>query len=102
VEFYQVIRLKSDELKAFGIEPPVVLKVTDEIPLYGGGTLIFDEYRRLKYYIHNSLDNIERQKVRLAHLFASGALPETGRRIRDFARLHRLRAFGTSNPQEEW
>ena len=85
----------------------------DIIPLYGGGTLIFDEYGRLKFYIHNLLKNPKRQQRRLDHLFANGILPERAsdrsaslnqgsRRSRDFSSLHRLRGFDAGNPREEW
>jgi len=102
-EFYQVLRLHPDELEArWKIALPPELDDDDEIPLYGGGTLIFDEYGRLKFYIHNSLDNVARQKRRLDHLIARGALPERGPRTRDFSRIHRLRAFDAGEPREEW
>ncbi len=109
-EFYQVLRLRPRELSArwAKLSLPETLLAGDVIPLYGGGTLIFDEYGRLKYYIHNSLGNIQRQQKRLNHLFAEGVLPERGdgeepyERRGDFSRMHRLRAFDVGDPQEEW
>jgi hypothetical protein len=115
-EFYQVLRLRRDELrKRWKIDLPAFLDEEDVIPVYGGGTLIFDEYGRLKFYIHNSLDNVKRQKPRLDHLFASGVLPERGGQgsgnsalspqspgSRDFSIIHRLRGFGIGDPREEW
>jgi len=102
-EFYQVLRLRPGELqRRWKIELPIELGDDELIPLYGGGTLIFDEYGRLKFYIHNSLDNVKRQTRRLDQLFAYGALPERGKRSRDFSRIHRLRAFDVGNPREEW
>jgi hypothetical protein len=102
-EFYQVLRLRPRELEQrMKIEVPADLKADVEIPLYGGGTLIFDEYGRLKFYIHNSLNNPKRQQTRLEHLFAYGALPEPKARTRDFSRIHRLRGFDLGNPLEEW
>jgi hypothetical protein len=67
-----------------------------------GSPRTFDEYGRLKFYIHNSLDNVKRQQRRLDYLFAYGALPERESRARDFSRMHRLRAFDVGNPAEEW
>ncbi|HEY2946329.1 MAG TPA: hypothetical protein VGN09_28110 [Vicinamibacteria bacterium] len=102
-EFYQVLRLRPSELvERWKLALPAELTEDDEIPLYGGGTLIFDEYGRLKFYIHNSLDNVTRQKRRLDHLLARGALPERGPRTRDFSRIHRLRGFDAGDPREEW
>jgi hypothetical protein len=97
-----VLRLRSSELaERLGFTLPGLTE-DDVIPLYGGGTLIFDEYGRLKFYIHNSLDNATRQRRRLEHLIARGALPERGPRTRDFSRIHRLRGFDTGQPREEW
>ena len=103
-ELYQVLRLRPAELerRLKKIELPAGLEADDLIPLYGGATLIFDEYGRLKFYIHNALDNEARQTRRLEHLFARGALPERGARPRDFSRIHRLRSFNVGNPREEW
>lgn len=111
-EFYQVLRLRPRELMAtLEITLPPTLKETDIIPLYGGGTLIFDEYGRLKFYIHNSLGNVKRQQRRLDHLLAYGVIPERSASAngsfrvqgrRDFARLHRLRGFDAGDPREEW
>lgn len=106
-EFYQVLRVRPQELRARWkkIVLPEHLDDDDIIPLYGGGTLIFDEYGRLKFYIHNSLDNQTRQIPRLRHLFAYGVLPERrggNGRQRDFSRMHRLRAFDVGDPREEW
>lgn len=112
-EFYQVLRLRSDELaQRWRVPLPAGLLPDDVIPLYGGGTLIFDEYGRLKFYVHNSLDNAKRQMRRVEHLLSRGALPErdavTGFGLgpeagaRDFSRIHRLRAFDAGDPLEEW
>lgn len=102
-EFYQVLRLRPRELiETWEMQLPADLEEDVEIPLYGGGTLIFDEYGRLKFYIHNSLNNKKRQQIRLDHLFAYGALPERQPRTQDFSRVHRLRGFDIGNPGEEW
>jgi hypothetical protein len=103
-ELYQVLRLRPAELERRwkSVVLPKGLEEDDLIPLYGGATLIFDEYGRLKFYIHNALDNEARQVRRLEHLFARGALPERGARSRNFSRIHRLRGFDVGNPGEEW
>ena len=112
-EAYQVLRLHPAELaRRWEIKPFPGLEEDDVIPIYGGATLIFDEYGRLKFYIHNSLDSVDRQKRRVEHLLARGALPERGdaaeRGVRrgarsgDFSRVHRLRAFDAGDPRQEW
>ena len=37
--------------------------------MYGGGTLIFDEYGRLKFHITNRVDNKKMQKARMRRLW---------------------------------
>lgn len=102
-EFYQVLRLHPRELeRRWALALPPGLSDDDVLPLYGGGTLVFDEHGRLKFYVHNSLENVERQRRRLLHLVARGALPERGPRTRDFSRLHRMRGFDAGAPREEW
>jgi hypothetical protein len=75
-------------------------------PLYGGGTLIFDEFGRLKYHLHNDVFG-SRQSKRLAYLYEAGML----RAGRDGGRLsagrlstiHRLRAMDARRfPKEGW
>lgn len=75
-------------------------------PLYGGGALIFDDYGRLKYWIHNDVFGA-RQSARLEYLYRAGLL----RAGRGGARLsagrlsavHRLRALDARKfPQEGW
>jgi hypothetical protein len=128
-EYYQVARLTPEEFKKLKIELPAgyltelrrqkkrARKQTlpgqedDEIdtttPLYGGGTLIFDEYGKLKYHVHNDVFGSERQSQRLKYLWDAGLL-EIGR---DEARLqttrlstiHRLRAIDARRfPAEGW
>lgn len=67
--------------------------------LYGGAVLIFDEYGRLKYWIHNSVFGPD-QDERLAYLWKEGLLEPERRRVQlrsgRFANLHRLRALGAT------
>lgn len=76
-------------------------------PLYGGGTLIFDEYGRLKYHIHNDVFGKARQSKRLAYLYDAGLLRagRTGARLSSerLSALHRLRALDARRfPREGW
>jgi hypothetical protein len=108
-EVYQVLRLRPAELaQRWNVKSFPGLQADDVLPIYGGGTLVFDEYGRLKFYIHNDLDNARRQMRRVEHLLSRGALPESaergvrGARAGDFSRVHRLRAFDAGDPRQEW
>jgi len=76
-------------------------------PLYGGGTIIFDEYGRLKYHIHNDVFG-SRQSQRFAYLYEAGLLKssQSGDARLSAGRLstmHRLRALDARRfPQEGW
>lgn len=73
-------------------------------PIYGGGVLIFDEYGKLKYHVHNNVFS-HRQSKRLEHLWASGSLRAAadGAKLSPsrLADLHRLRAIGQRRVQAE-
>jgi hypothetical protein len=134
-EYYQVARLTPQELLRLKIELPdgweEELKAyrsasaarrakalgngevessadADELvtPLYGGGTLVFDDYGRLKYWIYNDVFG-DRQSARLDYLYRAGLLRvgRGGARL-SAARLsavHRLRAMDARKfPQEGW
>ncbi len=76
-------------------------------PLYGGGVLIFDEYGRLKYHVHNDVFNGRRQARRLRYLWETGQL-EPGRegarlQAARLSTIHRLRALDARKfPAEGW
>lgn len=101
--FYQVIRLRADELHVHGIAKPDDMPGDMTVPLYGGGTLVFDEYGRLKYYIHNGLGSAERQAARIADAWRSGVLQDRDAYATDFSQAHRMRALDSERePHEEW
>lgn len=66
-------------------------------PLYGGGILIFDEYGKVKYWVHNDVFG-SAQRARLEYLWDEGLLlaGKSGARLRAsrLSTLHRLRAIG--------
>lgn len=102
-EFMQILNLQAFELKRLQIAVPEDMPKDEEITLYGGGTLIFDEYGRLKYHVSNRLNNRERQTRRLEYLWQFGYFRDPSS-FRNFSNLHRKKR-STSKPNpipEEW
>jgi hypothetical protein len=88
---------RGDSLRADGETPePDTAPVT---PVYGGGVLIFDEYGKLKYHVHNDVFSSIRQTKRLQYLWETGQL-QVGRdgdaRLSParLSAIHRSRAIG--------
>ena len=135
-EYYQVARLTESELQQKGIRLPAEYLVelarsraerqarreislgdgdseapdepdTDPVtPVYGGGVLIFDEYGKLKYHVHNDVFG-SRQTGRLQYLWVTGQLRAgaDGARLSParLSDLHRQRAIGARRlPAEGW
>lgn len=100
-EHHQTIILKARELKRLEIKKPIGMPSDFEVRLRGGGTLIFDEFGRLKYHIHNDIVDAKRQSRRLKDLWALGIFDA---RSRDFSQIHRSRAIKLSHDtrEEEW
>jgi hypothetical protein len=87
-EYYQLVRNADiDDLVELGIPVPPDLRGGATFNLVGGGTLIFDEFGRLKFHISNHL-NSRRQADRLSHLFAIGQLHGPSSAERPFAICH--------------
>jgi hypothetical protein len=87
-EYMQIVDLQAGELKRLQITLPEDMPKDQEIRLYGGGTLIFDEYGRLKYHVSNRLNNRERQSRRIEYLWRFGYYRDPSS-FRNFANLHR-------------
>ena len=120
-EYYQVARLTPTELAQKKIKLPreyvqtlsrkPLLEDEDEnpgpvTPVYGGGVLIFDEWGKLKYHVHNDVFG-SRQSARLQYLWDIGHLrpgSETARFSPEgLAAIHRARAIGVRRfPAEGW
>ncbi|MDQ3798510.1 MAG: hypothetical protein M3384_03585, partial [Acidobacteriota bacterium] len=93
-EYHQIITLKASEMKHLGIKKPLPMPDTQEVTLYGGGALIFDEFGRVKFHIRNRLLNPERQTRRLEYLWKYGEFRLDGQErnaSRRFAQMHRAR-----------
>jgi hypothetical protein len=103
VEFIQMIELKASQLGSLKIRVPKDMPGTQAVKLYGGNTLIFDEYGRLKYNIHNRIDNATRQSHRLKFLWEYGFFDGGASALRRFSAMHRQRALNLSTKHsEEW
>jgi hypothetical protein len=102
-EYMQMIVLVAKEVKSLGIEAPKDMPGDQEVKLYGGGALIFDEYGRLKYHVRNRINDGERQKQRLKYLWKFGYFKRGEAAFRNFSYLHRQRATNPANMTvEEW
>lgn len=75
-----------------GIERPTEVQTTTELTMYGGGTLVFDQYGRIKFHVQRRLDDGAWQLKRLEYLMANGELASDNGEGSSFAELHRLRA----------
>ena len=97
---------RKAELVPFPV--PKAMPPEKEITIYGGGSLIFDEFGRLKYHIRNKILNADRQADRLQYLWDSGFFDEEDSDVSSrFAAIHRLRwsddasFFGKGAPHAE-
>ena len=104
-EFLQVLEVTAAELSSLNIRAPRGMPRHQPIWLHGGNTLIFDEYGRLKFNIHNRIHDTARQSKRLQYLWDSGFFREDVRPPRRFAEMHLKRAMNAGadhNVREEW
>ncbi len=91
VEFLQRLVLRAEELKRLGIRKPKDMPAHQEVILYGGNAMIFDQFGRLKYNIGNSIGNSQAQSQRLRYLWQSGQLAPGASNLRRFSSMHRRR-----------
>jgi hypothetical protein len=111
-EYEQQVDLKASELGRFrdstgetrgGVRRPDGMPADTDVTLQGGGTLVFDEYGRLKYHVNNRLDDVDKQSDRLQHLWEFGEFSDGKSIRRRFSSLHRLRSLdGSSTTTETW
>ena len=111
-EYEQQVELLASELGNFtdslrkegkGIRKPTGMPDDTKVVLQGGGTLIFDEYGRLKFHVNNRLDDVEKQSKRVQHLWDYGEFSKGKTVRRRFSNMHRLRAMDAACPTlEAW
>lgn len=101
-EYYQLNKTATvEDLKALGVRVPDFMTPAMQVEVLSGGTLIFDEFGRLKFHIYNRLSS-ETQHDRLVSLWRNGSLRGNDS-TNAFAKLHRDRAFGTNgDPWGGW
>ena len=107
-DYVQTLELRlaefEDHLRRWGsraggeisMELPRTVRADTRIQLWGGGTLIFDQFGRAKYHVAKPLEDADRQVRRAVHLARSVGLDARGRlgfstataRGQRFAELH--------------
>jgi hypothetical protein len=102
-EYYQLARNATiAELRHLEIPVPPQLGRNDTFNLFGGGTLIFDEFGRLKFHISNNIAS-RTQSKRLSYLHSIGQLRDIVASERPFAMNHLRRSgLGLRKPPEDW
>lgn len=96
-EYVQMLTLQAEELQDVGVDIPDGMDHWRNITLFGGGTLVFDEYGQLKYQIASHLLNSkvdsQRQSERIKHLWESGFYSRPAEASSRFAELHLARTM---------
>lgn len=103
-EYMQITDLTPAELLRFRIKVPKEISATTRIRLTGGGTLIFDEYGKLKFHVHNRVDDPVRQSRRIQFLWRNGWYRD-GQSVAtaDFSGIHRQRILDVKRfSEEDW
>jgi hypothetical protein len=117
-EYIQILRLMPEDLRQRGVKLPRKELLPDDVELFlhGGGSLVFDEYGRLKFHIHNSLlerngEISARQMKRIRFLAEHGYYLQRATttksvrasRPRLFGQMHLNRGLNRSlNPANGW
>jgi hypothetical protein len=78
-DYVQILNGSASELAALGLTLPPGLRKDTPIKIFGGGTLIFDEFGGAKFHQRKPLFDWDRQSRRLAYLVESGLQDTRGR-----------------------
>ena len=103
-EYLQILNLTQGEV-ARAIGRKIEEKDEDDtLRIFGGGTLIFDEYGRLKYHARNPLPDLRKDKKQLQQLWDWGAFNTADTNA--FSQLHLTRStalpFMGQKEEAEW
>ena len=91
-EYVQIMTLQARELRSvLNIRPPKEMPPSTRVRIYGGGTLVFDQYGQVKFKIANLIEDHKRQTARLRYLWESGEFDKEKKPEARFAQLHRAR-----------
>ncbi len=101
-EYVQILDLRASELLRFRIRKPTEMPGDQPVRLYGGGSLVFDDYGRLKYHVGSGVASRKRQSNRLQHLWEQGNFERVAERGASFAQLHRERSGVDGFSAERW
>lgn len=98
-EYVQIIELHASELEQLNppIGKPDSMPENTPVKLYGGGTLIFDEYGRIKYHIANRIFNSSLVGDRIDYLWKYGHFSRRDMRENAFSTMHLRRSAVFSN-----
>jgi hypothetical protein len=90
-EYIQLASMPAGELAdLIGRSMPEGTSDDDQVRLYGGGTLIFDEFGRLKYHANNPVLDLAHNRDHLADLWDRGYFEDAS--VNRFSQLHLDRA----------
>lgn len=78
-DYVQTLNVTASEAEALGIAVPADLDRATQIQLWGGGTIIFDQFGMAKLHQRKPLDDWERQSRRLDYLLRHGFFDTSGR-----------------------
>lgn len=86
-EYRQILTIEARELQRFKLKKPAEMPGDQEVRLFGGGVLIFNEYGRLKYHVRTRVAS-KRQQDRLDYLWKAGYFVNGGAQRSSFSQLH--------------
>lgn len=99
-EYVQTLKIWASQLASLGIEKPAGMRSSRLITLYGGGSLIFNEFGRLKFHISTGVRSA-RQTDRLRNLWERGYFHPSKDASARIARMHRDRVLRPVRTFEE-
>lgn len=95
VEYIQQLTVYASELSALGIKKPTDMPTAKLIHLFGGGTMVFNEYGLLKFHIGTGVTS-DKQTDRLQSLWDRGHFAQPQSVTARIAAMHRDRELRPS------